>query len=239
MIFGAIVAGGIGTRMNLSDLPKQFLPLGNEEKPIIIHTIEKFMMCDRLDRICLGIHKDWISYMEDMLDKYKLDKEKFLISAGGADRNKTILNIIENIEKNYGPSEDHIIVTHDAVRPFLTLRMINENIDAAIEIGACDTVIPCIDTIVASEDGNLISAIPNRQALYSGQTPQSFKMTELKNLYNDLTEAEKDILTDACRIFVMREKPVKLVRGDTFNIKITDVSNYKIASAILGGDMLD
>ena len=37
MIFAGILAGGMGTRMNIADMPKQFLPLG--EKPIIIHTV--------------------------------------------------------------------------------------------------------------------------------------------------------------------------------------------------------
>ncbi len=176
MIFGAIVAGGIGQRMNLSDLPKQFLPLGESQKPIIIHTIEKFMMCDRFERICLGVHKDWLSYMEDLLEKYNLDSNRFLISEGGDDRNKTILNVINEIEKNYDASDEHVIVTHDAVRPFVTLRMINENIDAAIECGACDTVIPCIDTVITSEDGQIISNVPDRKKLHAGQTPQTFNM---------------------------------------------------------------
>ena len=45
MIFGAILAGGTGSRMNISEMPKQFLPLGG--KPIIIHTLEKFLICGR------------------------------------------------------------------------------------------------------------------------------------------------------------------------------------------------
>ena len=39
MIFAAILAGGIGSRMGGTDTPKQFLDLG--DKPVIIHTIEK------------------------------------------------------------------------------------------------------------------------------------------------------------------------------------------------------
>ena len=65
MIFGAILAGGKGTRMNISDIPKQFMILGN--KPIIIHTLEKVLLSDKLDVIYLGIHEDWISYMEDII----------------------------------------------------------------------------------------------------------------------------------------------------------------------------
>ena len=52
MIFGAILAGGVGSRMNIADMPKQFLMLGS--KPIIIHTIEKFLMCARFALIFLS-----------------------------------------------------------------------------------------------------------------------------------------------------------------------------------------
>ena len=239
MIFGAIVAGGVGNRMNLSGLPKQFLPLGKSQKPIIIHTLEKFLICEKLDFIYLGINKDWLGYAEELLDKYDIDKNKVFIVPGGADRNLTILNIIEAIEKNHGESKEHIIVTHDAVRPFVTLRMINENIEAAKECGACDTVTSAIDTIIESKDGKFISSVPQRSFMYQGQTPQTFNMSELKRLYNDLTEEEKSILTDACKIFTFRNKPVKMVQGDAFNIKITTVSDYKIAEAIIGGNLCD
>lgn len=239
MIFGAIVAGGVGNRMNLSGLPKQFLPLGKSQKPIIIHTLEKFLICEKLDFIYLGINKDWLGYAEELLDKYDIDKKKVFIVPGGADRNLTILNIIEAIEKNHGESKEHIIVTHDAVRPFVTLRMLNENIEAAKECGACDTVTSAIDTIIESKDGKFISSVPQRSFMYQGQTPQTFNMSELKRLYNDLTEEEKSILTDACKIFTFRNKPVKMVQGDAFNIKITTVSDYKIAEAIIGGNLCD
>ena len=97
MIFGAIVAGGVGNRMNLSGLPKQFLPLGSSKKPIIIHTLEKFLMCDQLDYIYLGVHKDWTQYAEELVEKYKLKSEKIIIVAGWVDRNSTIFNIIDAI----------------------------------------------------------------------------------------------------------------------------------------------
>ena len=63
MIFGAILAGGVGSRMNISDMPKQFLPLG--DKPIIIHTLEKFLLCERIDEIYIGVHPNWLVHMED------------------------------------------------------------------------------------------------------------------------------------------------------------------------------
>ena len=231
MIFGAIVAGGIGARMNVSSIPKQFMELGN--KPIIVHTLEKFILCENIDYIYIGVHKDWTVYMEDLLEKYKVDRNRVFIVKGGANRNGTIMNIINVIEEKFLEDENHIIVTHDAVRPFVTLRVIQENIDAALKYGACDTVVAAVDTIVESSDGKIVSNIPNRNTLYQGQTPQSFKMKKLKNIYESLNESVKSSLTDACKIFILGNEPVHLVNGETSNIKITTIGDYKIAKAMV------
>ena len=234
MIFAAILAGGIGSRMNLSDMPKQFLPL--KDKPIIIHTLEKFLMCDKFDFFFVGVHPDWMLYMDDLIKKYCPQyRNKICTVPGGKDRNSTLSNVIENLEEKFGESDDHIIVTHDSVRPFVTMRMIDENIEAAKKYGACDTVIAATDTIVSSQDGKFINDIPNRVEMYQGQTPQSFNVKLLKDLYNDLTVKEKEILTDACKICTVRNKPVYLVKGAVSNMKLTTVTDYKIAQALIGG----
>lgn len=239
MIFGAIVAGGIGSRLNTKGVPKQFLPIGKQNKPIIIHTLEKFILCSEFDHIYLGVHKEWIEYTESLLEKYISDTDRITIVKGGAERNLTILNILSKIEEDYGKSNDHIAVTHDAVRPFVTLRMIKENITAALEYGACDTVVEAVDTIIKSIDGDFLDSVPKRSEMYLGQTPQSFNIKSFKEIYSDLSQEEKDVLTDACKVFAFRNKKVKLVRGDASNIKITTPSDYKIANAILGGNICD
>lgn len=233
MVFGAILAGGTGSRMNMVDLPKQFLPLGN--KPIIIHTLEKMLMCTKFDAVYVGVNPDWVLYMEDLVEKHIPDRSRVVLLAGGSDRNGTIFNIIDKIEQDHGESEEHVIVTHDAVRPFVTLRILNENVDSVLAYGACDTVIEATDTIVVSEDGEQISDIPLRSRMYQGQTPQSFNMNLLKKLYRDLSGEEKKILTDACKICVVRNTPVHLVRGEVSNLKITTISDYKVANAMIGG----
>ena len=237
MIFGAIVAGGIGTRMGMSDLPKQFMMLGN--KPIIIHTLEKFLLCNRIDCIYVGMHKDWILYMDDLLNKYNIKKDSVKIVEGGKVRNDTVLNIINTIESDYNKDSNHIIVTHDAVRPFVTSRMINDSIDVAIKYGASDTVIPSADTIICSEDGKQISSVPKRSTLFLGQTPQTFNLSKLSSLYNELSNDEKSRLTDCCSIFNLKNQYVGLVMGESTNLKITTINDYKIAQAIIGGNFID
>ncbi len=239
MVFGAILAGGVGSRMHMADMPKQFLPLG--DKPIIIHTLEKFLTSTELDRVYIGVHGDWINYMNDLVVKYipEAARDRVKVAPGGSDRNSTILNIVQGIEEDFGESEEHIIVTHDSVRPFVTLRMISENIKYAKEYGAVDTVTAAVDTIVVSKDGKFITDIPDRRMMYQGQTPQSFKINLLKELYASLSDDEKGILTDACKICVVRNHPVYLVEGSYTNIKVTTPGDYKIAEAMVGGKVLD
>ena len=238
MVFGAILAGGVGSRMHISTMPKQFLTLG--DKPIIIHTLEKFLACSEFESVYIGVHADWMEYMDDLVVKYiPYSVNKVKIVCGGSDRNETIQNIISAIENEYGENEDNIIVTHDAVRPFVTMRMIEENIEYAKKYGAVDTVTPAVDTIVQSDDGKIISDIPNRAKLYQGQTPQSFRIKLLKDLYKTLSDEEKLILTDACKICIVRNHPVYLVNGEYTNLKITTLGDYKIAQAMVGGNILD
>lgn len=240
MIFGAILAGGIGSRMNITDMPKQFLNLG--DKPIIIHTLQKMLLCKEFNYVYIGVHEDWILYTEDLIKKYILSEEnkrRIVVVSGGKDRNETIMNIIQGIENKFGENNENIIVTHDAVRPFLTSRIIEDNIKYAIEYGACDTVISAIDTIVISENGKIIKNIPDRKQMYQGQTPQSFKISLLKKLYDELSEEEKNILTDACKIFIVKSQPVYLVEGEISNLKITTPSDYRIAQAMIGGINID
>ena len=145
------------------------------------------------------------------------------------------MNAIRYIDREYGLDDDTVIVTHDSVRPFVTHRIIEENIKTALNCGACDTVIPATDTIVEG-DGTAITNIPDRRKMYQGQTPQSFKAKLLRDTYESLSDEEKDILTDAAKILVMKGKEVRLVQGETFNIKITYPDDLKIARSLLDTD---
>lgn len=234
MIFGLILAGGTGTRMGNVDRPKQFLTIG--KKPVIIHTIEKFVMNDKFEEIIVLCPNQWISYTKDLIRKYVPDADRISVVAGGESRNETIMNGIAHIEERYDLSDDTAVVTHDAVRPFVTHRIIEENIAMLKDGKICNTVIPSTDTIVDSTDGESVTSIPDRKRCYLGQTPQSFGAGEFKELYTGLTEEEKSILTDAAKVFVMKGKKVFLVNGETFNIKVTYPYDLQLAETLLGGN---
>ena len=231
MVYAEVLAGGKGTRMGKTDMPKQFLKL--KDKPIFIYTIEEFLKNKQVDKIILCTPKVWISHAEDEIKRYIKDNSKIVVVEGGATRQDTVLKGCEYISNNFGIKEDDIIVTHDAVRPFINQRIIDENIEYARKYGAVDTVIPATDTIVESLDGETISSIPVRSNMYQGQTPQSFRLKDLVDVLLSLTDDEKQVFTVACIAFVIKGRKVYLVNGEISNIKVTTPFDLDLSLAIL------
>lgn len=231
MIYAVIAAGGIGSRMGNKEKPKQYLKI--KDKPIIVHTVEKFYVNSYFEKVIILCPEQWVNYTKDIIAKYLPENDRVLVLKGGSTRNETIMNAVKYIEETDGLDDETIIVTHDAVRPFVSARIIDENVEAALKYGATDTVVPATDTIVESQNGDVISSIPDRSKLYQGQTPQAFKAKTLKELYLSLTEEEKDILTDACKIFSMKGHEVHMIEGEVHNIKITYPYDLRVAKALL------
>ena len=234
MIYGVVLAGGVGSRMGNVGKPKQYLLVG--DKPILIHTLEKFYMQSEFEKVLVLCPTEWISHTKNLVLKYMKDTERIVVLEGGETRNETIMNSIAYIEKEGNLNEDTIIVTHDSVRPFVTQRILEENIRYAKEYGACDTAVAATDTIVCSEDNVVISDIPERRKMYQGQTPQTFKALKLRQLYEALSPKEKELLTDAAKIFVMKGEKVHIVDGEVFNIKITYPYDLRVAEALIKGE---
>ena len=235
MTFVAVLAGGIGSRMG-AEMPKQYLKAGG--KPILVRSVEQFACRDDLACVLVLTPEDWVPYTKDLLLHYGIGPGDVPVTvlAGGATRNDTLRNAIDYLEDHFELDDDSVFITHDAVRPFLTQKMIDDNIAAVLEYGACGTCIPATDTIVVSEDGTAISEIPDRSRLYQMQTPQSFRPLKLKELMDSLTPEEEAVLTDGCKIYLLKGEPVVMVPGAVTNIKITYPSDLAFAESFLAGE---
>ena len=269
-----IMAGGTGQRMaealNTASnaekpLPKQFIELENE--PILVKTLSKFINSGYFDAFYIGIHEEWADFADKMLENNlkPQDFTKIHLISGGKDRNSTLNNVISAIESdirdieasdqahmsefagdlsNFEYGIDPIIVTHDAVRPFVTEKMIEESINAARQYGAATVAIPTTDTIASSasrkndcdehiREENIVRSMLDRSTLFNIQTPQSFRLSYYREAYAKLTLDQVSSLTDVCGVFLSAGLNVSIVPGDSSNIKITTPFDLALAKAIL------
>ncbi len=231
MIYAGIVAGGTGSRVG-GTIPKQYLDING--CPMLIRTVKPFTLTDKICRIYIAVSSEWFTYAQELLVKhYKADElDRIKLIEGGINRNDSVMNIITAVCSDNNITDDDILITHDAARPFVTNEMIEENIRCASENTVCTTAIPVTDTIIVSSDGSKVDETPNRNALFQAQTPQTFKINALLEAYARLTDEQINSLTDICGIFSSVGKPVSIVKGSVENIKVTSPLDIKIAEAI-------
>ena len=233
MNYAAVMAGGSGSRMGITDVPKQFLSL--DGLPIIIHTLKIFAACDEIAKTVVMCPNAWVDYTRNLIDKHLSDcGGKIYVAPGGATRNETLEKSVDYICRNFNVDDDSVIVTHDAVRPFVTAQMISENIKYASQYAACNTVIEATDTVVMSADGKFIDSSPDRRTVFNCQTPQSFRLGEYLDSLGKLEKNKRDALTDACSLFTLTGKKVYMARGSVDNIKITRPADIQTAENIIG-----
>ncbi len=227
MIFAIVLAGGSGSRMR-SEMPKQYLNL--YRKPVAYYALNAFYSCEKIDKVILVTSNDYFDVGLEISQKYF--HSDILVCTGGKHRSESLMNGLDFIEEQFGMDEQTIVLTHDAARPFVSERMILDNIAAMSEADACDTCIPAVDTVIEGESG-FATAMPERSRVYCCQTPQTFRAMKLKQLYHSLSEEQKASLTDAGKIFYLCGEKVKIVEGARENIKITYPIDLEIAKSIL------
>lgn len=229
MRVAAILAGGSGLRMGTS-VPKQYLEIAGV--PVIIRSINAFIKNPLIDMCIVSVSEDYIDYVQKLVDKFIVTEKDISVIAGGKTRGDTLYSVLSAM-KDRKILEGSTVLTHDAVRPFITDRIIEENINAAEEYGACNTCVPAVDTILLSSDGQFIEAVPDRTTVFHAQTPQSFNAQVLTDLIEKTPKEVFDTLTDGCSVFTYHKKDVYIVKGENYNIKITYPDDIKRAEDII------
>lgn len=229
MVIAMILASGTGTRMGNTDCPKQFLLIYN--KPLIVHTIEAFEVNDKVDSILVVTNNEYIDQVKVWCKQYDLGKVNGVV-AGGSSRQISVFNGLTAL-KEMGVNDDDTILIHDAARPLISQKIINDNVEGVAKYGAVDTVIASSDTIIRSIDGLEITEIQKRSELFLGQTPQSFKYSIIKGAH-DLANSKQDTdTTDDCKLVLKYGHAIHLVEGNKLNFKITTFDDLMMLKALL------
>lgn len=219
MNIAVILAGGVGSRLGLGK-PKQFMKVAG--KTVLEHTVDAFQKHNLIDEIVIVMHANYVHDAESMLLKNHWTKVKRILN-GGSERYESSLVAIKAYENTSNQDQINFIF-HDAVRPLVSKRIIDETISALRNYDAVDVAIPAVDTIIELDSSKqFISSIPNRSYLNRGQTPQAFKYQIIKKAYELAMQDPNLQATDDCGIVrkYLPKTEIYVVQGAEQNIKLT------------------
>jgi len=218
MNYALIVAGGNGKRMN-NALPKQFIEL--EGKPILLHTIQKFLDFAPDINLVVVLPMDSI---DEFKSRYFQQDENNRVSfvVGGDTRFHSVQNGLMSIH------DEGVVFIHDGVRPFVSMRVLERCLKTATECGNAVPYIDLKDSIRKhNEQGNIAVSRNEYKAI---QTPQTFDISAIKNAFQ---QAYNEAFTDEASVFEAAGHPIYLVEGNEENIKITTPQDLAIATYLL------
>jgi 2-C-methyl-D-erythritol 4-phosphate cytidylyltransferase len=213
-----IPASGTGSRFGLKT-PKQFYRL--EGKEILIHTLNRFNPNIRIKSIFVSTGKEYINRISTLIKKHGIDKVEN-VTVGGKHRQDSVYNALMKIECN----PDDIIIVHDAVRPFVSDKLINKLMDEALKYDCVVPGLPLTNTVKrTNKNGIVLDTVP-RENLWSIQTPQFFKYKKLIKAF-EVAGKKKIIGTDEAALMEYAGFKVKVVEGESSNVKITTRKDVK------------
>ena len=221
-----IAAGGRGVRAG-GAAPKQFRVAGG--RTLLEHGVAPFDRHDRVSELIVvlpaGAAADPPAGLASCATPLR-------VVAGGARRQDSVAAGVDAVRDG-----THIVLVHDAARPFCTAALIDRVIDAAAETGAAVPALRATDTVkqaAAGEDPAMVAATLPRDRIWLAQTPQGFRLDVLREAVavgRGGVEA-----TDEALLAERMGHPVRLVEGDAANLKLTTAADVDRAAARLAGD---
>ncbi len=222
-----LLAGGVGKRMG-SEIPKQFLVV--ENKPIIAYSIENFQRNPQIEKIVVVCVRDWIDKVREIIKTYALTKVAWIIE-GGSSGHDSIRNGVFFLRDKIDP-DDYIIV-HDAVRPILPQKAIDEVIRVAHEKGNASSSIACHPPIVYTEDRESGITDIDREHVMLTASPQAFRYSLALKCYEQAEREDRHDFTFTSSLLIHCKERVYFAKGTTSNIKITTPQDLALFGALL------
>ena len=233
MNYAIILSGGIGTRMQMGDFPKQYLEV--EKKPILLYTLEQFQKSSAVEKIVIVAADAWREKIRGWMEEDGITK--FLAFADAGDTRQESIHNGLTVCMEDSVSENDGVIIHDGVRPFVEERSIDGCIDSLDQFNAATVAYASTDTILLTEDlgdRKVVKSVPERPNTFRAQTPQAFRFGTIVKAY-ELAAADPDFHpTDDTRVVVdyLPDEPVAIVDGSETNLKITTPSDMPIAEGI-------
>ena len=227
--YAVIFGGGVGARMNSQALPKQFLEV--DDKPIIIHTLERFDSHAEIDGIVVACLEAWCDRLEEMVAEFGLKKVVSIVP-GGASGQLSIFEGLKEVRRVTAAHEVTVLV-HDAVRPLISAQLITDNLRSVEAFGSAITTAPATETVLLGASGGVASAVTDRPSTRFARAPQSFRLDDLLEAHHmAMSDGVYDVV-DSCTMMLRAfGGELHLVDGPSTNIKVTTPEDLFVLQAV-------
>ncbi len=226
MNIAIIIAGGTGSR-TLQEVPKQFLCV--DDKPIIIHTLEKFQNNENIEKIVVVALAGWEHVVEAYAKQFSLTKLTKVVSAG-ENRFLSIYNGVKLVQ-TFANDNDNVLI-YDANRPMINNDIINDAIIKCEEFGCAGGALNSFDTLfsVDNESDGVVDII-DRNKVYRGMGPDTAKFGILLKEYDYYKEKEIYNYTTV-EMLVKKGYKVAISKSSSKCIKITTAEDIEMFVAL-------
>ena len=198
------------------------------ERTILQRSFDVVDSCDRIDEIVVALPPD----LARTPPPYLISSRKPVrIVDGGSRRQDSVAKAFAQVSKSAG-----IIVIHDAARPFATSDLFARVIEAAARGGAAIAAVQAHDTVkeaTAAPGLTIVARTIARESIYLAQTPQAFSRAVLEDAIERGRDAFRSA-TDEASLAEEAGHSVRLVDGESTNIKITTEQDFAVSKALLG-----
>lgn len=223
MNYVVIFAGGVGTRMG-SDIPKQFLEVDN--KPILVHTVEKFSNNDLIDGIVVVCKKEYLDFCNLKINSFGLKKIIDVIP-GGETGQDSIYQGLDYLAQNVSNCDDDIVLIHDGVRPVIDNELIDNSIACVMKNGNSIAVSKAIETVIKVDENGCIAETVNRAFCRNAKAPQCFYLKDIYEVHNRARKVGyNDLMIDSASLMSFYGYKLNTIECSCENIKITTINDF-------------
>ncbi|KAJ6024619.1 4-diphosphocytidyl-2C-methyl-D-erythritol synthase [Penicillium herquei] len=220
-----IPAAGRGTRAG-QGCQKAYRRI--EGDTVINRTVKLFRSWNSTSPIVIVHHADDTALLEASIDR----DDKIHTTIGGAERGASVLEGLRFLSTLANPPS-HVFI-HDAARPFASHNLLN-TVFNAIRQDPSVGVIPAIavaDTLKKADSTGLIIQTVPRESLHRAQTPQAFELHTILSAHEQAATSGLSY-TDDASLFEEIGLPVRVVPGESNNIKLTYTEDFHEARRLV------
>ena len=232
MNYAVLFAGGVGSRMTNSQIPKQFIEVAG--KPVLLHTIEAFEQSPDVDAISVVCLESWIPHLKQLLEKHGIRKVKWVVPGAKTGQQSIYEGLRPLYEASAAPDRD-VVLINDGVRPFVSPDLIARCIQTVREKGSVVTVCPVPETIVEIPDPSQpeITDIPDRSRWFLSKAPQGFFLADIMEAHHRAIAENRFDCTNSAELMRRYGHRLFCVVDSPSNIKITTPIDNQLMKVVL------